>query len=322
MRISIAMCTYNGAPFVREQLDSIARQTRLPDELIVSDDRSSDQTLEIIEEFSSVSPFPVHVSINNKNLGITKNSERAMRSCDGDIIFPCDQDDVWHPEKLKLVEALFLSAPRVGLVFSDAELVDADLRSQGRNLFGGVGFGQRKRRLVTSGRAIDLLMAQTVVCGATMAFRSKFKKFILPIPTEGPLIQDGWIALIIAAVAEIAFIEKPLIKYRQHPAQQMGGRRTSTFQSVIRAHKTPSDSYLAQAAQFEEAYDRLAAGNGNPVDGRVLLLVRQKIAHLHERANMPPQRLRRISPVLREVLNHRYDRFSRGWLSAAKDLLA
>lgn len=321
MKISIAMCTYNGGPYLREQLDSIARQTRLPDELIVSDDGSNDETLNILQEFASSSPFPVHVSVNERTLGTTKNSEKAMRACGGDIIVPCDQDDVWYSDKLELIEAEFISAPGIGLVFSEAEMVDVELRPQRWNLFRTVGFDRRKQKLVNEGKTLDVLMAQTVVGGATMAFRSRFRELILPIPSEGPLIQDGWIVLMIAAVAEVAFIDKPLIKYRQHPAQQMGARKTSTVQSVIQAQKTAPNCYLAQAAQFQQACDRLAANNGNSANEQVLSLFRDKIAHLHARATMPTQRFKRVPVVLKEMSNLHYQHFSRGWFSAVKDLL-
>src|SRR2546423_12239051 len=99
MKISIAMCTYDGGRYLREQLDSLASQRRLPDELIVSDDGSSDNTVMIIEEFSSSSPFPVHFSVNDTNLGTIRNSEKAVRACNGDVIVPCDQDDVWYSDK-------------------------------------------------------------------------------------------------------------------------------------------------------------------------------------------------------------------------------
>lgn len=315
------MCTYNGGPFIRDQLDSIARQTRLPDELIVSDDGSSDETLSVLQEFASSSPFPVHVSVNERTLGTTKNSEKVMRACGGDIIVPCDQDDVWYSDKLELIEAEFISAPGIGLVFSDAELVDVELRPQRENFFRTVGFDRRKQKLFTEGKALDVLMAQTVVNGATMAFRSRFRELILPFPSEGPLIQDGWTVLMIAAVAEVAFIDKALIKYRQHSAQQMGARKTSTVQSVIQAQKTAPNCYLAQAAQFQLACDRLAANNGNSGNEIVLSLIRDKISHLHARATMPTQRFRRVTLVLKEVLNRRYYRYSQGLFSAAKDLL-
>jgi glycosyltransferase involved in cell wall biosynthesis len=321
MKISIAMCTYNGEQYLREQLDSIAKQTRLPDELVVSDDGSIDKTLKLIEEFASSSPFPVRISVNDKNLGTTRNFEKAIWSCEGEVIALCDQDDIWHVKKLELVEALLASAASVGLVISDAELVDAASKRRGRSLWQGVGFDSRKRKRVTEGKALEVFVTHHVVTGATMAFRSTFRDLISPIPPEGALAHDGWIALMIAAVADVGFIEEPLIKYREHPAQQMGARRRSTAESVIRAKKTDRNNYLLQASQFQQAYERLPVRNGNSSGQRVRSIVREKIVHLHARAMMPSQRLSRVPLVLRETLNLHYHRYSRGLFSAAKDLL-
>src|SRR5258708_3955131 len=100
-RISVAMCSYNGARFLREQLESIATQTRLPDELIIFDDRSTDETIEIIDAFVKHARFPVRVEISESTRGATKNFEKAIALCQHEIITLADQDDVWHPNKLE-----------------------------------------------------------------------------------------------------------------------------------------------------------------------------------------------------------------------------
>src|ERR1043166_3411462 len=104
MKLSIALCTYNGAAFLREQLESIAAQTRTPDELVISDDQSTDGTLRLIEEFAETAGFPVRVSVNESNLGTAKNFEKAISLCRGDVIMLSDQDDVWHSDRLESVE--------------------------------------------------------------------------------------------------------------------------------------------------------------------------------------------------------------------------
>lgn len=91
--ISTAMCTYNGEKYLREQLESIARQTLLPNELVVCDDCSSDETVEIIQDFSRNAPFSVRLMINENNLGFAKNFEKAITLCSGEIIVLSDQDD-------------------------------------------------------------------------------------------------------------------------------------------------------------------------------------------------------------------------------------
>src|ERR1022692_1712085 len=90
--ISLAMAVYNGERFIGEQLESLARQERLPDELVISDDGSSDRTVEIVRDFAARVPFPVRLLIHDQNVGCTKNYERAIRECSGEVIFLCDCD--------------------------------------------------------------------------------------------------------------------------------------------------------------------------------------------------------------------------------------
>ena len=129
MRLSIALCTYNGSAYLSEQLESLAAQTRTPDELVVCDDNSTDgRTVEMVRAFARNSPFAVRFSVNRKTLGPKKNFQRAIARCQGDVIFLCDQDDVWEPNKLARIEETLLAAPEAGFVFTDAEVVDEDLR--------------------------------------------------------------------------------------------------------------------------------------------------------------------------------------------------
>src|SRR5437763_17010761 len=134
-KFSVAMCTHNGAPFVEEQLKSISSQSRLPDEVIVCDDCSHDETARIVERFSEVAPFPLRLIVNSTNFGVVKNFEQAISLCTGDIIALCDQDDVWQPTKLARIETAFDESPAAGLVFMDAELIDEQLRPTGRSLW-------------------------------------------------------------------------------------------------------------------------------------------------------------------------------------------
>ena len=103
MRISIAMTTYNGSKYLKEQLDSFTKQTHLPDELVVTDDGSSDDTLEILENFAKKASFEVLIFRNNTNLGYAMNFGHAIGLCTGDLIFLSDQDDIWFPEKIETV---------------------------------------------------------------------------------------------------------------------------------------------------------------------------------------------------------------------------
>ena len=127
MNISIAMATYNGAKFLREQLDSIAAQTLPPYELVICDDGSTDSTLAIAREFAKEVNFPVRIYLNEHNLGFADNFLKAASLCEGDWIAFSDQDDVWLPHKLATVSRRFNDG--VLLVLHSSDLVDASLKA-------------------------------------------------------------------------------------------------------------------------------------------------------------------------------------------------
>jgi glycosyltransferase involved in cell wall biosynthesis len=127
MMISIAMATYNGERFLQEQLDSLARQTLLPHELVVCDDGSTDATVSILEAFATKSPFDVRIYQNEKNLGFGDAFLRAATLCEGDWIAFCDQDDVWFDHKLTRYAEVVVAHPEVDLMSHSADQVDAGL---------------------------------------------------------------------------------------------------------------------------------------------------------------------------------------------------
>lgn len=322
------MCTWNGEAYLRAQLVSFSAQTRPPDELIVCDDNSTDNTLRIISDFAATAPFPVHLYINQRNLGSTKNFERAISLCTGGLIALADHDDVWLPEKLRLIEQCFERQPGVGLVFTDAEVVDKDLKPLGYRLWESVGFGEAERRLISSGRALDMLLPGWTVTGATMAFRGGFRNLVLEIPTDLALIHDGWIALLIASVAEVAFIEEPLIKYRQHARQQIGAKErmpgtTPAGFVGARVAMQRSNSYDDMIAIGLRARQRLTEHRDefNNSD-KAITKLDDRLKHLRARAELPRGRLSRAPSVLRELVSRRYHRYSNGVYSAVKDLLS
>ena len=319
MTISVALCTYNGALYLQEQLDSIAQQTRLPDELVACDDGSSDATPAILEAFAAGSPFPVRIHRNPVNLGSTKNFEQAVRLCQGEIIALCDQDDLWLPEKLAKIEAKFADK-NVGLVFTDAEVVDGDLKPLGIRLWDAY-FPVKAQRRMKAGKAFSVQLDCNVVTGATMAFRSDLRNIVLPIPSNISLIHDGWIALVIAAVYKLAFLPEPLILYRQHPHQQIGVRER---QEQKEARVLPRQHYVRHLLQLEELKSRLEAildyqsgYNLRPA----IQHVQAHVQHLRVRLELPPAGLMRYGSVLTQLLTGQYHQYSNGFRSAARDFL-
>lgn len=327
MRISVALCTYNGAEFLPAQLESIARQTRLPDEIVVCDDASTDKTRALLESFARTSPIPVSLYFSDQNVGSVKNFERAIGLCAGDIIALSDQDDLWRSDKLQIIAGSFEQNPAAGLVFSDAEVVDEKLNALGKRMWDAVGFDEHKRRLIRNGRSLDVLITGWTVTGATMAFRSDYVKLALPIPTNINMIHDGWIALTIAAVADVFFIEEPLIKYRQHERQQIGvpkhsrvqpERGLQAFESALRRRNSATDLHEI----LSELEERLCTQQNSFNCRRALAFVANYSHHLDVRANLPRKRLSRLPRILRELMSMRYHEYANGFKSAAKDLVS
>ncbi len=336
-KLSVALCTYNGANYVRAQLQSIAIQTRPPDELVVIDDCSTDSTLEIIQRFAAQARFPVRLFVNERNVGSTKNFERAISHCEGDIIALSDQDDVWLPHKLLTFEQALNNADNVGLVFSDAELTDENLCPLGRRLW-EVTFSLADQKKFREGLWLDVLMCYNVVTGATMAFRKEFREIALPIPELRNTIHDGWIALVIGAFAKLAFINEPLVLYRQHGGQQLGIRQNPSETNVA-PHTRPDYRCVARyyAAEIERLSDiaklfielkkRISSGlyDGNVANdaqlGDHIARLQDIMIHYRLRGQLSPKRLQRLGPIARELLTRRYHRYSKGTLSAIKDLV-
>lgn len=204
MKISIAMATYNGAKFLQEQLDSFLCQSRQPDELVVCDDGSSDETIEILEAFKKEAHFPVRIYINDKNLGHEGNFGKVIELCTGKIIFLSDQDDVWFPEKLMTVDKIFESQPKTLVVINDLEITDADLQLTGQTVLGQI-------------RESGILGKDDkgFIIGCGTAFRSELKAIILPMP-ELDFGHDKWIHNIAMAIGSRFVLEKKLQLYRRH----------------------------------------------------------------------------------------------------------
>jgi glycosyltransferase involved in cell wall biosynthesis len=325
VKISIAMCTYNGAEFLPAQWESILGQSRRPDEIVVCDDGSTDETRSLLEKFAKVSPIPVTLRFNEKNLGSVKNFDQAIRLCSGEIIALSDQDDLWRSDKLQSIEEVFKKREAAGLVFSDAEIVAENLEPLGRRMWTEVGFEPYKQKLIARGRALEVLITGWTATGATMAFRSEFVDLSLPIPDDLAMIHDGWIALTVATVAEVVALDEPLIKYRQHQKQQIGAPSRSAqaeqprgVQAAFRRRNSSADLH-----KILETLEKRLLDHSHAYDTRkALAFVSDYAFHLNVRANLPQRRLNRLPRILRELLTRRYHEYANGFKSAAKDLVS
>ncbi|OJV19001.1 MAG: family 2 glycosyl transferase [Dyadobacter sp. 50-39] len=323
--ISVAMCTYNGAKYLPEQLKSIADQRVSVDELVVCDDRSKDDTIEIIKSFAATSKFPVRIHVNEENLGSTRNFEKCLSLCEGDIIFLCDQDDRWRNDKVDKQLAYLDAHPELDAVFSDAEKIDDYSKPTGGTIWQEIEFNEARQQLWRSGRSHEILFNGFVVTGATLAIRKSCLKRLMPFPTHvQDLIHDAWIAMVLSLEAKIDFIPDTLISYRIHSSQQVGfGNKVEKVQLSDRFKRDRKQKLMPleeKADKLHELYLLLRALPFVPREKLIKLYLSQK--HFYTRAALPENRWKRFTPVLSQLLRGYY-RFSSKdwWLPAIGDLL-
>lgn len=315
MRISVALCTFNGRPYVGELLQSIANQQRLPDELVVGDDGSTDGTLAVLDDFANAAPFAVRISKSSARRGVTGNFSETMLACNGDVIALCDQDDVWTPNKLTEIDTAF-ARPALGAVFSDADLVDADGSALGGTLWEALGFDSRAQALMRRGHGLDVLLKQNVVTGGTLAVSAQVAAVSLPLPPHG--LHDVWLGWVAACVGPILPIPLPLVQYRQHGGNMVGAPRRRLRERLV--HRLTLDDVSGdEAAHLGALLDRLHRED-HPIDDARALAIEDKIAHLRLRSDLPRSRVARLRPLFREVRGRRYSKYGRGWQSVAFDL--
>ena len=264
MRITVAMATYNGEKYIREQLDSILGGEVCPDEIVVSDDASTDGTYEILEEYrdafegegfdsddySDADTHGKHVEFrlirNSENLGFSANFKRAIDAATGDIIFLADQDDIWEPDKIKVMTRLmekrqaikvlgcsFTIMDRDGRTAEDyALLPEADIEEGRKNypaLFEKPRAGWSNNNLyhkkVSEKSLTEIIpteiMFHNICQGACMAFRGNIRKEIIRSLSE-EIPHDWQIAIIGAGMNGFYFYNKSLVKYRIHPDNAVG----------------------------------------------------------------------------------------------------
>lgn len=321
--VSVAMCTFNGSDYLKEQLESILCQTVLPNELVVCDDCSTDDTVEILKMFSALCAFPVKLYSNHRRLGITKNFEKAISNCSGDIIILADQDDVWFPNKVERMVHTFRGDPDCGFVFSNAGLIDSQGLKLDGSLWSSRSFDKHKSMQFDSGEQLSVLLkGGGYVFGMTLAFRSDYRSILLPINSESSLCtHDTWIVLILSAIGVRGIsIKDNLVNYRQHAKQVSGaGQKTQLFGRLKVLKKGFTDGYDDLAGAFDRIAERVS-GTSNMKNQRLLL---GKSGHLRARSKVNHlMGLSRIKPVLTQLFLGHYAKFSSGLISPIVDLMA
>jgi glycosyltransferase involved in cell wall biosynthesis len=208
--VSVCMATHNGATFLKEQLDSILIQLDEADELIISDDHSSDKTLSIIQSYNDPR---IKIITHKKPIGVSRNFEMSLVQSKGDYIFLADQDDVWIPTK-KEITLQYLQT--YDLVMSDCFVVDRELAPQHPSFY----------ILNGSRRGFVKNLIKNSYMGCCMAFRRKLLSRALPFPNDIPM-HDQWIGIIGEMYFKVHFMNEVLVYHRKHYSNATStGRRS------------------------------------------------------------------------------------------------
>ncbi len=332
--ISIALCTYNGEAYLATQWQSLLEQHVLPDEIVVCDDQSTDHTVALLKRLAADAPFPVRILVNETRLGFNKNFERVLSECTGELIFICDQDDCWFPEKVGVMTDFMVKHPETQVAFCDAWVTDAQLKGRQSRFWSWVRFDESARIRWQSGNSMDVMLDGNRVMGCATVIRRSVLASILPVPDDIPgYIYDGWIALVAAAQGTIQFVDQPLQLYRTHEKQQIGvGKDEDPVERIRLRDRFIRQRSLKLAPLREKqatlaTISRLLAERVPGITPGMAQLHRQ-LAHFTMRSCLPHDRLRRFQPVIQGLRQGDYKRYadaSANWyapvLAALGDML-
>ena len=211
MNISIALATYNGSKHIKEQLDSISNQTLMPVEIIICDDASVDDTVEIIKNHKIY--YLIKLFINEEKLGLVKNFKKAVKNCNSNnYVALCDQDDIWDKDKLlinyqelKKIDKLNLPA----LVYSDARLIDESNNTLYDSFMNAMQIDKYEHNQQT-------VLFGSLMLGCTIMINTSMRQYFLDMPNSSFYNHDAWLSLIGFYIGKCLFINHKLVFYRKH----------------------------------------------------------------------------------------------------------
>ena len=215
-KISVAMATYNGEKYIKEQIDSILKNLSPSDELVISDDGSTDNTMNIIKSYND---NRIKI-IEGPRQGLKANFNNAIKNTNGDIIFLSDQDDLWYENKVNEIRKIFDTKDYI-LIQHDARVID----EKGNVIFDSFA----KHRNVKNGIIKNLI--KNSYHGCCIAFRKELKKYIIPIPNN-IYLHDQWIGMIAELEGKTLFFNKKLMDYKRHTNNVSSFKHLSIFNMI------------------------------------------------------------------------------------------
>jgi len=321
-QISVVLCTHNGSRFIDSQLRSILTQNAAPDELVLSDDASSDDTVakaqRVVEKFAPPG-MAVTVLRNESALGVALNFEQAIRASSGQLIALSDQDDIWSANRVSRAVREFALRPKLDLLFSDARLVDQDGHSLERSLFDVLEIFADTLTALHDGHGSSVFIRRNVATGATIMFRRRLLESALPFPADW--VHDEWLGIVASMVGQVDALEEQLIDYRQHSSNQIGVDYPTLRRKVRRTLESRGARNARLSGQFSQLMKRFEERQ-DLVSIDQLARLRAKSNFESARLHLPGARARRVRQVLNLYRRGWYDEFaSQGKMDMLRDLL-
>ena len=313
--VSVAMCTFNGSRYLPEQLNSIAQQTSLPDELVICDDGSTDDTVAILSAFAKSAPFPVHIHQNETRLKFSGNFAKCIGLCTGEVTVLTDQDDVWMLDRVERTRADFAKDPKLTFTFSDAPLIDDAGKPLGRTIFSGMSYPARDQQTLDAGASMfPFLVRWAGLLGCTLAFRTTYRSLFLPLPPAWP--HDTWLTIVLSSLGP-SLRQSPVTNYRQHAAQVIGAEDGSMTTRISHAQKRGLEQARQEMEHTQQAVD--AAAQHPELSGVLLPTMQQRVRFLSDRYRIKSGGLGQLPLLIKLLAGGQYRRHSAGLRSAVKD---
>lgn len=321
--ISVAMATYNGARYLEEQLESIFAQTRRPQEIIIYDDASKDNTLSLLADIQVRAPFSVKVIPGKVNRGVNAAFGSALMQCSGEFVFFCDQDDIWEPEKIARFMNCFEQNRNVGMVFCDAHQINGNGQILKHSLWESVRFTKKRRARFRHDPFDEMLRGGNFVYGMASAFRRAAIQPFHPVQSDQRVMtHDTWFALhVLASGWTGAILDERLVKYRRHDHQTTAAHGLETANSkkdqfaALRCHTV---ALIGALELIRCGVAEVSSGRSEPVCTKPLQQLSEKIAHLSLRQRLRDSRS--LVLALRAATSPGYSKYAKGPLSVLRDL--
>ncbi len=317
MKVSVAMATYNGGPYLAGQLASLLTQDRLPDELVISDDGSCDETEHLVKEFASRAPFPVIWLRNPGRRGYQRNFDFALAATIGDVVLLADQDDIWLEHHVSRLVEPFETDPQLMVTAGDSRLMDATGAVAEHTLREGEDMSPAKVKATNTARGaaqFRQVLHDRSAGGHSMALRRFVLEVASPLPSSW--MHDEWIFLIGAAMGRVLYVDDVISRFRRYSRAVPGIEYRRTADLLPGA--CPAD----EVARWTNLLARLKyAGPLLPDADRIVSDVATKVRLIgfRDRVARQPAPVRAVR-VLPWLLTGRYHRAGRGFRTFARDV--